>query len=93
MANNHDNVNDGAIFPNDKKRNENSPNLTGSACIVCPHCGGKTDFWVSSWVKISKAGKKFMTLAFNPKEVKKPAQGSAPLNMEPDTDFDDDIPF
>lgn len=95
MANNFDNTNDGAIFPNDKKRNENSPNLTGSVCIVCEHCGAKSDYWTSAWVKFSKAGRKFMSLAFNPKEERKakPKKAGDPYSIEPDTDFDDDIPF
>tara|TARA_R110002124_G_C8974430_1_gene515639 strand:+ start:21354 stop:21656 length:303 start_codon:yes stop_codon:yes gene_type:complete len=100
MANNFDNTNDGAIFPNDKKRNENSPNLTGSVCIKCEHCGQKSEYWTSAWVKMSKAGKKFMSLAFNPKEERKPAPKKAatknpadPYSMEPENDFDDDIPF
>lgn len=91
MANGYDNTNDGAVFPNDKKRGPNSPNLTGSSCIQCPHCGKKSDFWVSAWKKISKGGKQFLSLAYNPKEER--PQQSGQQNIEPPIDFDDDLPF
>lgn len=89
MANGFDRTNDGAIFPNDKKRNENSPNLTGNCNTKCVHCGKETDFFVSAWTKISKGGRKFISLAFTPKEDKPPA----PNNSNDPIDFDDDIPF
>jgi len=90
MANNYDNTNDGAVFPNENRTGPNSPNAKGSACIQCPHCGAKANFWVSTWTKVSKAGKKYMSLAFNPKEER--PQQSGQLNQEP-IDFDDDLPF
>ena len=90
MANGYDNENDGAIFPNDKKRGPNSPNLTGSACVRCPHCDTKIDFWVSAWKKMTKAGKNFLSMAYTVKEGQQQAQQPAKSNS---IDFDDDIPF
>lgn len=62
-----DNTNSGAMFVNDKKRGNNSPDFKGSGEPVCPHCGTITKFWISAWKKISKgAGRNFLSLAFTP---------------------------
>lgn len=87
---NFDNTNSGALFPNDRKQNEKSPNVKGEAHICCPHCGAVQKFWVSAWTKVSKGGKKFMSLAFNADTTTAPAPKSAPSL---DEEFDDDIPF
>lgn len=73
----YDNSNSGVLFKNDKKETEKHPDYTGTM-----NADGQ-DFWLSAWVKTSKAGKKFFSLALTPKEVREPAG-----NEEPD-----DIPF
>jgi hypothetical protein len=85
---NFDNTNSGALFRNDKKGNEKRPDYKGTINV------NGTDYWLSAWLKSSKAGAKYMSLSVQPKEadpgakpeqhVPAPAQGA---------DFDDDIPF
>lgn len=82
----YDNTNSGAVFKNDKKTTEKQPDRTGSCEIACPGCGQVTEMWVSGWVKKSKAGQQYMSLAFTAKEE----QNTSP---KPEDDFDDDIPF
>jgi len=59
-----DNTNSGALFVNERKEKDTHPDFTGRINIE-----GK-DYWLSSWMKVSKAGKKFMSLAVNPVEPK-----------------------
>ena len=82
---NYDNNNTGALFKNTKKTTDNHPDYNGS-CEV-----NGVEMWMSSWIKTSKKGDKFMSFSFNPKEQQsapKPAQAQA-------NDFDsgEDIPF
>lgn len=98
MANGYDNRNSGAIFPNENKRSENSPFMKGECEVECPHCNAQSKFWVSTWKKVSKGGKKFMSMAFVPddKEVNQPKHKVADntqRDWDKDFDFDDDIPF
>jgi len=86
---NYDNNNTGALFKNDKKETDRHPDYTGS-CEV-----NGVEMWMSAWIKESKAGKKFMSFAFNPKEEQKQTSQSRPTPPPaPEADgFDDDIPF
>jgi len=86
-----DNTNSGALFKNDKEGNESRPDYKGQINV------NGVDFWISSWIKTSKAGNKYMSLSVQPKEevhqqgVQQAQQAAAPAN---DFDnFDDDIPF
>jgi|AntDeeMinimDraft_6_1070357.scaffolds.fasta_scaffold02140_4 uncharacterized protein (DUF736 family) len=78
-----DNTNSGALFVNERKEKDTHPDFTGRINVE-----GK-DYWVSSWLKVSKAGKKFMSLAVNPIEPKS-AKGNEQASFD---DFDKDIPF
>jgi uncharacterized protein (DUF736 family) len=75
----YDNTNSGALFKNDKGDNPKRPDYTGSINVE-----GK-DFWISSWIKTSQKGTKFMSLSVQAKEEQ--AQPDA------DVEFDDDMPF
>ena len=44
MSNDFDNTNSGALFKNDKRGNERSPEYKGECAPVCPHCGKKSEF-------------------------------------------------
>lgn len=57
-----DNTNSGALFKNDKEGNENRPDYKGSLNV------NGQELWISSWIKTSKAGKKYMSLSVQPKE-------------------------
>lgn len=77
----------GALFRNDKKGdNENAPDYKGSINV------GGVDYWLSSWLKTSKDGKKYMSLSVKAKD----ALGAAPAPKRapaPAMDDDDSIPF
>lgn len=82
----YDNTNSGALFKNDRRTNDRQPHYRGEQNVACPHCGAKTEFWLSSWVKDMKKGGKFMSLALTAKDDPKPPASDG-------DDFDDDIPF
>jgi hypothetical protein len=56
----YDNINRGALFRDEKKADEKDRDYSGSINI-----DGK-EFWISGWVKESKAGKKFLSLRVKP---------------------------
>ena len=70
----------GSMFKNDKKSLPNHPDYRGD-CKV----DGKL-YWMSGWIKETKAGAKFLSISLTPKdEQTKPA---APTGFD-----DDDMPF
>jgi hypothetical protein len=73
--------NSGAIFVNDHKEKDTHPDRTGSARI------GGTDYWVHGWLRKTKDGKPYLSLAFKPKQESSGGGGS------PRRDMDDEIPF
>jgi uncharacterized protein (DUF736 family) len=62
--------NSAALFFNDRKRSENSPDFSGKALI-----NGKT-IYVSCWKKVAKNGSEYLSLSFT--EPKK-EDGNAPF--------------
>jgi len=85
-----DNTNSGALFKNDKEGNESRPDYKGSINV------DGVDFWISSWLKTSKKGVKYMSLSVQPKEEvhaqgMQQAQQAIPADAQ--DDFNDDIPF
>lgn len=85
--------NTGSLFVNDKKETEKHPDYTGTALI-----DGK-EYYISGWRNIAKSsGKTYLSLAFKEKEeVAKQQSNSRPPTtsgfLEPNSNFDDDIPF
>jgi hypothetical protein len=80
--------NSGAVFVNDRKEKDTHPDRAGSATI------DGVEYWVSGWLKKSRDGQPYLSLAFKRKnadaaqsknETAKSAGGPAP--------FDDEIPF
>lgn len=81
----YDNTNSGALFKNNKKQTEKHPDYTGTINV------GGQEFWISSWIKESAKGVKYMSLSVSPKEEQKTAP---PAKPEPaPVDDDDSIPF
>jgi hypothetical protein len=73
--------NTGAIFKNDKKKQDNHPDRTGTAMI------GGVEYWVNGWIKDGAKGK-FLSMSFKPKDAKpkdKPRGGGQAIES--------DIPF
>ena len=58
----YDKNNNGALFKNDRKESDNHPDYKGDAIVE------GVPVWISAWVKESKGGVKYMSLAFNAKE-------------------------
>ncbi len=60
-------VNQCGLFPN-TARPELS-DMNGQITIQCAHCDQVTDFWMSGWRKVTKAGGKYLSLALRPKRI------------------------
>ena len=58
----YDNNMRGVLFINNKKDTESQPDYTGKIEV------NKEEFYLSAWIKTSKAGNKFMSLSVQPKE-------------------------
>jgi hypothetical protein len=56
-----DNTDQGALFRNDDKTQEQHPDYRGSINV------GGVDHWLSAWIKTSKKGTKYMSLSVKPK--------------------------
>lgn len=78
--------NSGALFRNDRKDKETSPDYTGNALI------GGVEYYLSAWLKEGKRGK-FFSFAFKPKqETGQKAMQQARAQVEDDFESSD-IPF
>jgi hypothetical protein len=75
--------NSGSVWVNDRKTADNHPDRTGSAKI------NGEDFWVHGWLKKTRDGKPYLSLAFK-KKNEQPAEGE---KKSPAEDLDDRIPF
>ena len=73
--------NSGSIFVNDRKEKDTHPDRTGSALI------DGVEYWVSGWLKKTKDGKPFLSLAFKSK------QQTPDRSKSRADDFNDTIPF
>ncbi|MGO9605660.1 MAG: hypothetical protein ACLQAT_20120 [Candidatus Binataceae bacterium] len=78
--------NSGILFENDRKRDERDRTHQGSADVDCPHCGVRSQFWLSAWVKEGRKGK-FLSLAFKLKPPL-PDDGRASAAAGADDDLD-----
>lgn len=84
---NHDNTNSGALFKNDKEGKESRPDYRGQLNV------NGTDYWISAWIKSSKAGQKYMSLSVQPKQAKDDRRPERGEQQAPAADFSDEIPF
>jgi len=58
--------NRGVLFKNDDKQSDNHPDYKGSINI------DGIEYWLSSWIKFSKLGNRFMSLSVQPKQQQAP---------------------
>lgn len=80
----YDNEKRGSLFKNDRKEKDSQPDYNGTCQIE------GVEYYMNAWVKESKAGKKYFSFSFKPKE----APASAPYKTVPITDeIDDELPF
>ena len=84
----YDNKLSGALFKNDKGDNPARPDYKGSYTD-----DEGNEFWVSSWVKTSKDGKPFMSLAMQPKQPKPESHTPKQEYAKPNEQEKDDLPF
>lgn len=77
----YDDTNRGALFRNERKEAETHADYNGTINV------NGQEFWINSWLKESKGGKKYMSLSVKPKDgvVAKPVP-AATVSLE-------DIPF
>ena len=87
----YDETNRGALFSNkEHKTSDKAPDYKGSINI------DGVEYWLSSWIKTSKQGNKFMSLSVQPKQAAKPAKQAKQAPQAVDTsgfDDDSDLPF
>jgi hypothetical protein len=77
-----DDTNRGALFRNDDKTEEKHPDYRGNINV------DGTEFWLSAWLKTSKQGMKYLSIAIKPKNAA-PAQPKKTIH----DDLNDEIPF
>lgn len=59
----YDNTNSGALFRNERRKNDRQPEFTGSINVE------GVEYWMSAWVKEAKSsGKKFFSIALTAKD-------------------------
>ena len=79
----YDNTNSGALFKNEKKTAPNQPDYRGNINV------DGIDKDISAWIKKSKPGKAYMSIA-----VQDPWKKEATQNVQQDqASLDDSIPF
>lgn len=79
----YDNDLRGVLFPNERKKNVNQPDYTGSVTV------DGAEFWLSGWGRKSKQGRKYMSLALTPKDV----PDDDPDDFDEYDNANDDLPF
>ena len=81
-----DNTNRGSIFRNDKKSEEKHPDMNGTINI------DGTEYWISGWKKVSKAGSGFISLSVRPKQ-EQTSKPSVPAKQAKENDPFADLDF
>ena len=76
----YSNENRGSLFRNDKKEQDKHPDMNGSINI------DGTEYWISGWKKVSKAGSGFISLSVRPKQ-EQTRQSSQPTKKAKEDDF------
>lgn len=87
---NYDNDNRGAVWKNEKKSTDKHPDFTGKATIA------GVDYYVSAWRRGPDDNPKAPALRFSVtavEDVAKKTIQQAKQSIQPEDDFDDDIPF
>jgi hypothetical protein len=54
----------GNLFRVEDRKTDNHPEFEGEFKVRCPHCQQASAGWISSWVRESRAGKKYFSISF-----------------------------
>lgn len=73
----------GALFRNEEKRHDKSPDYTGTATV------DGVEYRMAAWINESRAGRKYMKIKFEMRDRTEPARPRASTT----TELDDEIPF
>lgn len=86
--------NTGSLFRNNRKESERHPDYNGSVRI------DGHDMWISGWLKETKDGQKYFSLAFKRKDgtATRPSDAAKSFEREaqkhfPGATLDDEVPF
>jgi hypothetical protein len=82
----YDNRDRGALFKNDRKDGEKSPDYKGEIDV-----GGQVH-WLNAWIRVAKSGQKYMALTVKPK-LDQSAKTERTYATRRDDFHDDEIPF
>jgi len=88
----YDNTNTGILTKNEKRRDENDAEYTGSI-----NAGG-TEYWLKAWVNEGKEGgklegKKYFRITLKAKDEQAKPPRTAPTTKPRTPDDDEDLPF
>lgn len=75
MSQQYDNTLRGALFVNDRKERDNQPDYKGS---IEDDTGRQ--FWVSAWIKQTRNGDDYISMALTPKDENQPARNNRPVS-------------
>ena len=76
----YDDTNRGALFKNERKEIETHADYNGTINV------GGQEYWLNSWLKESKNGKKYMSLSVKPKDAQAAPKPKVDVALE-------DMPF
>lgn len=79
--------NTGSLFRNNRKETERHPDYNGSVRI------DGHDMWISAWLKESKDGTKYFSLAFKRKDGTSARPAEAVQRVNTAAELDDEVPF
>ena len=83
----YDDTDKGALFKNAEKKTDKHPDYRGNLNV------GGVEYFISAWLKTSKAGAKYMSLSVTEKNANNTR--SPPKSKSVEQDFDDgsELPF
>ncbi|WP_316216764.1 hypothetical protein [Bradyrhizobium sp. SZCCHNR3003] len=82
-AREHDNTNKGALFRNEHRNSDRSPDYTGKLNV------DGTEYWLSAWLQKAKDGSKYMSVAVRPQD----SESREAKQTKAKNDLDDEVPF
>jgi hypothetical protein len=65
----YDNTNKAVLFKNHKRTTDKHPEYTGHGEVDCPTCNRAIAFRLAAWVRESKKGTKFFSMALTDAEA------------------------